>query len=131
MSVDSNLLDAPSVQVPVSPASATPLTDPVVKVARALGDPTRYRLLQRIAARGEVSCQELTAFADLAQGTISHHLKILAEAGLVSVRVEGPFHYYRARTGALAAHGKALAAAFPGGPPRQRSRARKPSPRNP
>jgi len=88
--------------------------DPVVLVAKALADPTRYRILRRIAGRREVSCQELTGRFGLAQATVSHHLRILAEAGLVSARVEGPFHYYRAHPEALAAHGRALARAFPG-----------------
>lgn len=114
----------------MSPASSSPLTDPVVRVARALGDPTRYRILRSIADRGEVSCQELTGLFDLAQATISHHLKVLAEAGLVSVRAEGPFHYYRALTGAIAAHGKAVAAAFAGSGGRPRRAAARPSPRS-
>ncbi len=93
-----------------------------IRVARSLGDPTRFRLLQAIAARGEVSCAELTAIAGLAQATVSHHLKILADAGLVSARRAGAFHYYRFQGAALAAHGAALAAAFPA--PRRRGRAR-------
>jgi len=98
-------------------APASPPADPVVRVARALGDPTRYALLRAIAAREEMSCQELTALVELAQGTVSHHLSILARAGLVAARVEGPFHYYRALPEALAAHRRALARAF-GEPPR-------------
>ena len=87
-----------------------------LRVARALADPTRFRLLRAIAARAEVSCQELTAMFPISQATVSHHLKILADAGLVSSRAEGPFHYYRAVPGALDAHARDLAAlAGPGG----------------
>ncbi|HET7824702.1 MAG TPA: metalloregulator ArsR/SmtB family transcription factor [Anaeromyxobacter sp.] len=86
----------------------------VIRVARALGDPTRFRLLKAISARAEVSCAELTALARLAQATVSHHLKVLSDAGLVSVRKDGAFHYYRFRPGVLEAHGAALGAVFAG-----------------
>lgn len=83
-----------------------------IRVAKALGDPTRFRLLRVIAARPEVSCAELTALLRLAQATISHHLKVLSDAGLVSVERRGQFHHYRVVPGALGAHGRALAGAF-------------------
>ncbi len=93
-----------------------------VRVAKALGDPTRFRMLREIAGRGEVSCQELTALFHLAQATVSHHLKVLTEAGLVSARREGQFHYYRVHRDALAAHGATIAVAF-GAAPRRGARA--------
>ena len=84
-----------------------------IRVAKALADPTRFRLLRAIAERTEISCQELTTMLPLAQATVSHHLRVLADAGLVSARHEGQFHYYRVVPEALDAHGRALAAAFP------------------
>ena len=100
-----------------------------VRVAKALADPTRFRLLRAIAAREEISCAELTEQFPLAQATVSHHLRVLADAGLVSVRKSGQFHYYRARPGALAAHGAVLVAAFaPPPPPARRPRGRPPRP---
>jgi ArsR family transcriptional regulator len=102
----------------------------VVLVSKALADPTRYRILRGIAGRREVSCQELTGLFGLAQATVSHHLRILTEAGLVSARVEGPFHFYRAHPGALAAHARALARAFPGAArPRTRNTPSRPAER--
>jgi ArsR family transcriptional regulator len=83
-----------------------------VRVARALGDATRFRMLRAISARGEVSCQELTGLFRLAQATVSHHLKVLTDAGLVSARKEGPYHYYRVHREAIAAHGATIAGAF-------------------
>jgi ArsR family transcriptional regulator, arsenate/arsenite/antimonite-responsive transcriptional repressor len=85
----------------------------LARTARALGDATRLRLL-RLVARGEISCQDLTDRVGLAQATVSHHLKVLSEAGLVSARKEGPFHWYRASPGALAAHAAAVARLVPG-----------------
>ena len=85
-----------------------------VRVAKALGDPTRFRMLRTIAGRDEVSCQELTALFRLAQATVSHHLKVLTDAGLVSARREGQFHYYRLHREALDAHGATISVAFGG-----------------
>jgi ArsR family transcriptional regulator len=87
----------------------------VLRVARALADPTRFRLLRAIAAQAEISCRELTERLPVSQATVSHHLKVLAEAGLVSVRQDGAFHHYRAVAGALEAHARELEAlASPG-----------------
>jgi len=97
-----------------------------VRVARALGDPTRYRMLRAIASREEISCRDLTALFRLAQATVSHHLKVLTQAGLVSARKEGPFHYYRVHRDALEAHGATIAAAF-GAAPRRARRAERAS----
>lgn len=100
-----------------------------VRVAKALADETRFSLLRAIAAREEISCAELTERFPLAQATVSHHLRVLAEAGLVAVRKSGQFHFYRARPAALAAHGALLVAAFaPPPPPARRPRGRPPRP---
>lgn len=95
-----------------------------IRVARALGDPTRFRILRAIAARAEISCHALAARFPIAQATVSHHLKVLAGAGLVTVRKEGPFHFYRVLPGALRDHGRILAEAF-GGRRAARPRGRK------
>lgn len=87
-----------------------------IRVARALGDPTRFRLLRAITARGEASCRELVARLPVSQATVSHHLKVLAEAGLVAVRRDGPYHRYRTVDGALDAHARDLLA-LAGRPP--------------
>ncbi len=97
-----------------------------VRVAKALGDPTRFRMLRAISGRGEVSCQVLTGVLRLAQATVSHHLKVLTEAGLVSARKQGQFHYYRVHRDALEAHGATIAVAF-GAAARRARRAGRPS----
>lgn len=89
-----------------------PRENAAIRVAKALADPTRFRLLKAIATRDEVSCHDLTALARLAQATVSHHLKVLSDAGLVSARSVGSFHYYRLRRDALPAHAARLAEAF-------------------
>jgi ArsR family transcriptional regulator len=100
--------------------------DRAVQVAKALGDPTRFALLRAIAARRELSCAELVESFGLAQATVSHHLKVLASAGLVAVRKSGQFHHYRALPEALEAHGAGLTRAFGLGPPRAARAGRRP-----
>lgn len=67
------------------------------RVFKALGDPVRLRLLSMIATRdgGEVCVCDLTPAFDLSQPTISHHLKLLREAGLISSERRGTWVYYR------------------------------------
>jgi DNA-binding transcriptional ArsR family regulator len=75
----------------------------VVIVARAISDPTRYRMLQEIRAAGEMTCGELHARFPLSQATVSHHIKTLQQAGLLRVRAEGLFRHLSAETARLSA----------------------------
>lgn len=65
----------------------------IVRALKALADPTRFRMVQEIAAAGELSCGQLTERFDVSQPTISHHLKLLQDAGLLIQRTEGKHHY--------------------------------------
>ncbi|WP_031087399.1 ArsR/SmtB family transcription factor [Streptomyces sp. NRRL WC-3549] len=69
----------------------------LAKVFKALGDPVRLRLLSMIASRagGEVCVCDLTPSFDLSQPTISHHLKLLKQAGLIASERRGTWVYYR------------------------------------
>ncbi|MBZ6475274.1 ArsR/SmtB family transcription factor [Streptomyces griseocarneus] len=69
----------------------------LARVFKALGDPVRLRLLSMIASRagGEVCVCDLTPAFDLSQPTISHHLKLLREAGLIASERRGTWVYYR------------------------------------
>ncbi|MEV5735499.1 metalloregulator ArsR/SmtB family transcription factor [Streptomyces sp. NPDC052292] len=69
----------------------------LAKVFKALGDPVRLRLLSMIASRagGEVCVCDLTPAFDLSQPTISHHLKLLRQAGLIDFERRGTWVYYR------------------------------------
>jgi len=79
-------------------------SDRLVRVAKALGDPTRLDLLRRIAAAGEICCKDLVALFPVSQATVSHHLKILTEAGLLAARRKGQFGYYSLLPGAVEEH---------------------------
>jgi ArsR family transcriptional regulator, arsenate/arsenite/antimonite-responsive transcriptional repressor len=91
-----------------SPLVREPLSvDRAVDVARmfkALGDPVRLRLLSLIAshAGGEACVCELTDGFHLAGPTISHHLKVLREAGLITGERRGTWVYYRVEPAVLA-----------------------------
>ncbi|MEV5437298.1 metalloregulator ArsR/SmtB family transcription factor [Streptomyces sp. NPDC052682] len=76
----------------------------LAKVFKALGDPVRLRLMSLIASRGEggeVCVCELTPAFELSQPTISHHLKLLRQAGLIDCERRGTWVYYWVRPGVL------------------------------
>lgn len=82
---------APLVTAPLEPANAVDLA----KSFKALADPVRLRLLSLItSADGETCVCDLTAAFDLTGPTISHHLKVLREAGLVDSERRGTWVYY-------------------------------------
>jgi ArsR family transcriptional regulator, arsenate/arsenite/antimonite-responsive transcriptional repressor len=72
---------------------------------KALGDPVRLRLLSLIAARagGEVCVCDLTEAFDVTGPTISHHLRVLREAGLIDCERRGTWVYYWIIPAAMAA----------------------------
>lgn len=72
---------------------------------RAIGDPVRLQLLSMIAshADGEACVCELTPAFELSGPTISHHLKVLREAGLIDCERRGTWVYYWVVPGKLAA----------------------------
>lgn len=70
------------------------MNDPdLVRALKALGDPKRFQMVQEIAAAGEMSCGQLGERFDLAQPTVSHHLKILVDAGILLSRAEAKHHF--------------------------------------
>jgi ArsR family transcriptional regulator len=62
---------------------------------KALADPTRVGIVSRLSTSAPVCVCDLTAAFDLSQPTISHHLRILREAGLVETERRGTWAYYR------------------------------------
>jgi len=75
---------------------------------RALADPTRVAIVNRLAQAQETCVCDLTAAFALSQPTISHHLKVLREAGLVESSRRGTWAYYRVVPDALGALAAAL-----------------------
>jgi len=91
---------SPLVREPLSEALAGDLA----RVFKAVGDPVRLRLLSLIAshAGGEACVCDLTGAFDLTGPTISHHLKVLRESGLITGERRGTWIYYRVQPGTLA-----------------------------
>jgi ArsR family transcriptional regulator, arsenate/arsenite/antimonite-responsive transcriptional repressor len=90
-----------------SPLAREPLSaDQAVELSRlfkAMGDPVRLRLLSLIASHegGQACVCELSGVFELTGPTISHHLKVLREAGLISGQRRGTWVYYRVEPLAL------------------------------
>ena len=82
----------PLVREPVSETAAAGLA----QVFKALGDPVRLRLVSLIGAHqgGEICVCDLTSAFDLTQPTISHHLKVLREAGIIDSERRSTWVYY-------------------------------------
>jgi ArsR family transcriptional regulator, arsenate/arsenite/antimonite-responsive transcriptional repressor len=61
----------------------------LLKISKALADGTRYKILKTLMDKGEISCGELESHFTLSQPTISHHLKILYDCGLITAQKDG------------------------------------------
>jgi ArsR family transcriptional regulator len=107
MSKSLPLLDLPGAAACCPPLAATPLSqeqaENVAPLLKALADPVRLRLMSLIASHpgGEACVCDLTAAFELSQPTISHHLKVLHDTGLIDRDKRGVWVWYRARTQAL------------------------------
>ena len=75
---------------------------PIDSVLRALADPTRRAVFERIVRSEEITVAELTRGSGVTQGAVSQHLKTLRQAGLVAERPEGRKVHYRADPRGLA-----------------------------
>ena len=110
----SKQVDAPGCDpLTCAPLSAVAAAD-LAPAFKALGDPVRLRLLSMIAAAdGEVCVCDLTGSFEVSGPTISHHLKVLREAGLVDCERRGTWVYYWLRREALRSLARHLAGPVP------------------
>ena len=79
-----------------------------LKVSKALADETRLRILRPIATTYHINCSAIAATHGVTPATVSHHLKILSEAGLIACRREGQFVYCEAVSKTIADYTRAL-----------------------
>ena len=98
----------PLLAAPLSEADAAELS----LAFKALADPVRLRLLSLVLASGESCVCDLTAPVGLSQPTVSHHLKVLTDAGILAREKRGRWAWYRLVPGSLGA----LAAVIGAGP---------------
>jgi ArsR family transcriptional regulator len=97
----------PLLEEPISTSEA----EVAARVFKALSDPARVRLLSIVASSAdqEACVCDLLPGMDLSQPTVSHHLKVLHEAGILDRERRGSWVYYRIRPEALTAISKAVA----------------------
>jgi len=81
----------------------------IEKISKALADETRLRIFEAISATDHMTCGEIVSMRGVTPATVSHHLKILSEAGLIACRRQGQFVYSQSVPDTLAGFTRALA----------------------
>jgi len=81
---------------------------------KALGDPVRWSIIQQMSEVDELACSRLEQTLPISKPTVSYHTKILAQAGLISVRKEGRNFYYTLRRDVLQSIASELWTVAPG-----------------
>ncbi len=90
----------------------SPEEQQLAAVARALSHPARIAILRELAQRSTCICGEIVSALPLSQSTVSQHLHVLLEAGLIQGTVDGPRSCYCLNTSAIKAFGKAFGDLF-------------------
>jgi ArsR family transcriptional regulator, arsenate/arsenite/antimonite-responsive transcriptional repressor len=80
----------------------------VEKISKALADQTRLRIFEAISNNNHMNCGEIVSMRGVTPATVSHHLKILSEAGLIDCRREGQFVFSQAVPETIKAYTQAL-----------------------
>jgi len=80
----------------------------IEKISKALADATRLKIFEAISGSRHMNCGEIVSLRGVTPATVSHHLKILSEAGLIACRREGQFVYSESVTEAIDAYTRAL-----------------------
>ena len=97
----------------------TGFVDPEIRLLQALADPTRLAIVRELAGSPEVCACDFTSCCDVRQPTVSHHLRVLREAGVIESERRGSWVWYRLvpaaaeRLGAIAAEMRGSGALIP------------------
>jgi ArsR family transcriptional regulator len=94
------------------------LADPDALLLQGAADPSRLAILRQLATADEVCACDLTACCDVAQPTVSHHLKVLRETGWVSSERRGTWVWYRLNPEAVERFGRIAGGFAPVAAPR-------------
>ena len=81
----------------------------IEKISKALADETRLMIFEAISRKKQMNCGEIVSLQGVTPATVSHHLKILNEAGLIECHREGQFVYSRTAREVVQAYARALA----------------------
>lgn len=90
-------------------------SDPDIQLLSALADPTRLEILRELAGSSEVCACDFTSCCDVSQPTISHHLKVLRDAGIVTSERRGNWVFYRIAPNLIERLGGIARTLVPGG----------------
>ena len=90
-------------------------TDPDILLLAALADPTRLEILRQLAGSAEVCACDFTECCGVSQPTISHHLKVLRDAGAVTSERRGSWVFYRIAPNLIERLGGIARTLVPGG----------------
>ena len=101
--------------------------DQLIRVLKALGETKRFRMVREIAEAGELNCGQLGEKFPLSQPAVSHHLKVLTDAGVLRVRGDGQHRYVSVDQEVLALAGLHLSNATPAAAKKPRPSRRKPT----
>jgi ArsR family transcriptional regulator, arsenate/arsenite/antimonite-responsive transcriptional repressor len=82
----------------------------IERISKALGDQTRLMIYEAIASCEQMNCSEIVSMRGVTPATVSHHLKTLADAGLIECRREGQFVYNKALPETMNEYLRSLAA---------------------
>jgi|SRR3974390_320081 len=82
----------------------------IERISKALADETRLRIFEAISSSGEMNCRQLVSMRGVTPATVSHHLKILHDAGLIRCRKEGQFVYSEPNPKTIGEYSRALLA---------------------
>ena len=92
----------------------------VEKISKALADETRLKIFEAISANDRMNCGDIVSMRGVTPATVSHHMKILSEAGLIACRRKGQFVYSEAVPETIAAYTRELAKIARGKKPARR-----------
>jgi ArsR family transcriptional regulator len=80
----------------------------IERISKALADETRLQIFEAIASRSDMTCGDIVNLQGVTPATVSHHIKILADAGLIECTKHGQFVYSRVVGSAIAGYTSAL-----------------------
>ena len=84
-------------------------TKRIEQISKALADQTRLRIFEAVSAKRDMTCGDLVSLRGVTPATISHHLRILSDAGLIECRKDGQFVHSRVVPETIAEYSRALA----------------------
>jgi ArsR family transcriptional regulator len=100
---------------PIMTRTKTTDVDPEIRFLAALADPTRLAIVRQLAAETETCACDFTSCCDVRQPTVSHHLRVLREAGIVTSERRGQWIFYRLAPGTADRLGAIARTLVPGG----------------